>query len=100
MFNVRGVNVFPTAVRAVVDAHPELLSGQFRIVLAGPGPYDRIVLRAEASATLADDAHAAAAAVVEQAIRRQLGASAAIEMLRFGSIARTDHKTSWIERVP
>ena len=49
MFNVRGVNVFPTAVRAVVAGLPELLSGHLRIDLRGPGPYDRIELRAEAA---------------------------------------------------
>ena len=52
MFNVRGVNVFPTAVRAVVAGLPELLSGHLRIDLRGPGPYDRIELRAEAAEAL------------------------------------------------
>jgi phenylacetate-CoA ligase len=38
MFNVRGVNVFPAAVQRVVAEAGDLASGQFRIVLAGPGP--------------------------------------------------------------
>ena len=43
MFNVRGVNVFPTAVQQGGRRRPpDLASGQFRIVLAGPEPYDRI----------------------------------------------------------
>jgi phenylacetate-CoA ligase len=49
MFNVRGVNVFPTAVQRVVAEAADLVSGQFRIVLAGPEPYDRIPVRAEAA---------------------------------------------------
>ncbi len=57
MFNVRGVNVFPTAVRAVVAGLPELLSGHLRIDLRGPGPYDRIELRAEAADGLPDGTH-------------------------------------------
>ena len=38
MFNVRGVNVFPTAVQRGVAEPPDIASGQFRIVLDGPGP--------------------------------------------------------------
>src|SRR5690606_9543178 len=52
MFNVRGINVFPTAIQKVVVDHPHLASGHFRIRLTGPGPYDRIELRIEASAEL------------------------------------------------
>ena len=37
MVVVRGVNVFPTSVAALVTADPSL-SGEYRIVLPGPGP--------------------------------------------------------------
>jgi phenylacetate-CoA ligase len=100
MFNVRGVNVFPSAVRRVVDAHPALASGQLRIVLRGAGPYDRIELRAEAAAALPADAFAPAAAELADAIRAAIRASAAVELVPYGSLPRTAMKTSWVERVP
>ncbi len=99
MFNVRGVNVFPSAVRRVIDAHPALASGMLRIVLRGPGPYDRIEVRAEAAETLPAAGFADAGATLAGAIRSALGASAAVEVVPFGSIPRTDGKTSWVERV-
>jgi phenylacetate-CoA ligase len=100
MFNVRGVNVFPTAVRAVVAAHPRLATGELRIELHGGGPYDRIVLRVEAARGLDPSAHGRAAATLTEAIKRSIGASAAVTVVPYGAIERTAHKTSWIERYP
>ena len=98
MFNVRGVNVFPTAVQQGVLSRPDLASGQFRIVLAGPGPWDRIVVRAEAAPGLGASAFAAAASELEAAIRRHAGASAEVTLLPADSLPRTDGKTTLIER--
>ncbi len=100
MFNVRGINVFPGAVRQAVEARPDLCSGQFRIVLRGPGPYDRIEIRAEAPETLRPDQWQAAAAQLAEQVRSQVGASASISMIAFESLPRTAGKTSWIERAP
>jgi phenylacetate-CoA ligase len=99
MFNVRGVNVFPGAVRRVVDEHPAIASGQLRVVLRGAGPYDRIELRAEAAAALPAERYAPAAETLADAIKRTIGASAAVELVPFGSLPRTAMKTSWVERV-
>ena len=63
MFNVRGVNVFPSAVRAVIADQPALCSGHFRIRLAGPGPYDRIELTVEAATALPSALDEAARAI-------------------------------------
>lgn len=99
MFNVRGVNVFPSAVQQGVLSRPDLASGQFRIVLAGPGPWDRITVRAEAAPGLPPTAFAAAARELEAAIRRHAGASAAVTLLPADSLPRTDGKTALIERI-
>ncbi len=98
MFNVRGVNVFPTAIHKVIVEHPDIASGHFRIVLAGPGPYERIRLRVEAAADLPRERWDGAARALENAIRGAIGASAAIEMLAFETLPRTEGKTSIIER--
>jgi phenylacetate-CoA ligase len=99
MFNVRGINVFPTAVRAVVESKPWLYSGHFRIVLRGPGPYDRIEVLAEAAKDLPEANWEIAASQLEAAIRGQVGASAIVQMLAFEHFPRTDGKTQVVERV-
>lgn len=99
MFNVRGVNVFPTAIAGVIAESTDLSSGHYRIVLEGPGPYDRIKLRVEASKSLAPGAWDGAARELEKRSREKLGASAEVEMVGFSTMTRTDGKTSLIERV-
>jgi phenylacetate-CoA ligase len=100
MFNVRGINVFPSAVRVAVESLPGLASGQFRIALRGPGPYDRIEIVAEAAAGLAEWQWEAAALELEAAVRRQVGASAVVRVVPFEHFPRTAGKTRWVEKVP
>jgi phenylacetate-CoA ligase len=98
MFNVRGVNVFPTAVQRVIAEAGELASGQFRIVLAGPGPYDRIALRVEAAPGVPRERWPGAAAELERRIRVAIGATALVTMLPFEALPRTEGKTRLVER--
>ncbi len=98
MFNVRGINVFPSAVRAALAAQPGLTSGHFRIRLDGPGPYDRIEVLAEAADTLAPTDYAQAAQGLEKAIQHTVGASAVVQMLPFAHFPRTAEKTRLIDR--
>ncbi len=97
MFNVRGVNVFPGAVRVIVESLP-VASGHFRIHLAGPGPYDRIDLRLEAGLDVPPEAFPAVAAETAEAVRRRIGASAAVTVLPHGALGRTAGKTSLVVR--
>jgi phenylacetate-CoA ligase len=99
MFNVRGINVFPTAVRVAVEAMPEISSGQFRIVLRGDGPYDRIEVRAEAAEHLPEDQWVQAGKALQLSIQARIGAGAVVEILPFGALPRTDGKTQWVERI-
>ncbi|WP_370200669.1 phenylacetate--CoA ligase family protein, partial [Roseibium sp.] len=99
MFNVRGVNVFPSAIQQVLASSPSLSSGHFRIVLEGPGPYDRVKIKAEASNELAADDWDGVARKLENKVREVVGASAEIELVAFEALPRTDGKTSLIERV-
>lgn len=98
MFNVRGVNVFPTAIQHVIAGMPELTSGHFRIVLRGPGPYNRVDLNVEAAERLAPAHWPAAAARLAGEIKAAIGASAEVTILAFEALGRTDGKTSLIER--
>ncbi len=98
MFNVRGINIFPSSLQSIVMSFPELFSGQFRIVQRGKGPWDHIELRIEASHSLDLDQYSNAQKTLELAIKNRIGATARIELLHCGSLPRTAEKTSLIEK--
>jgi len=100
MFNVRGINVFPSAVRVAVESLPQLSSGMFRIVLKGDGPYDRIVMNVEAADGLPTDGWPGAAAQIEAAVHARVGSTAVVTMVPFEHFPRTEGKTRWIDKEP
>lgn len=99
MFNVRGINVFPSAVRAGIESQPALCSGQFRIMLHGDGPYDRVDVQAEATRELGPENWVDAAKALEKAVRDRIGATAVVQMVPFMHFPRTDGKTQWVQKV-
>ncbi|VVN65650.1 phenylacetate--CoA ligase family protein [Pseudomonas fluorescens] len=98
MFNVRGINVFPSSVQKAIFSRPDLASGQFRIVLEGSGPWDRIRVKAEAAAGVGEESWEYARKSLEDAIRTFAGATAEVTILPIDSLPRTDGKTALIER--
>jgi phenylacetate-CoA ligase len=95
MIVIRGLNVFPTQIAAVLNGF-EALSGEYRVVLAGQGPYDRLPLEAE-TATSAAPAPGLADAVTA-GIKRALGVTARVTLLAFGTLPRTEGKTRRVFR--
>lgn len=95
MVVVRGLNLFPTMVAAVLGELPEL-SGDYRIPLAGPPPYDRLPLHVERARGVPDTP--ALAARVAAAIKGKLGASADVTVLPPGSFPVTEGKTKRVIR--
>jgi len=95
MVVVRGLNVFPTMVSAVLSGFVEL-SGEYRILLPGPAPYDRLPVRAELAA--AGPAREGLAQEVEAAIKRGIGATAAVTLVPANSLPRTEGKTRRVIR--
>jgi phenylacetate-CoA ligase len=94
MVVVRGLNLFPTMVAAVLGRFPEL-SGDYRIVL-GPPPHDRLPLRVERRAGAPDDP--ALGPRIAAALKRDLGATATVEVLPPGSFPVTEGKTARVIR--
>lgn len=95
MVVVRGLNVFPTAVAAVVNGFEEL-SGEYRIVLPHGGPYDRLPIEVE----LADgkEASPSLADTVERTFKSTIGATADVTFLPPHSLPRTEGKTRRVIR--
>ena len=94
MVVVRGINVFPTMVAAVVGKFSEL-SGEYRIVLSGPGPYHALPIKVE----LARDAVGSDLAErLATEIKKSLGVTALIEVVPLYSLPRTAGKTKRVIR--
>lgn len=95
MVVVRGLNLFPTMVSAVISQFGEL-SGEYRIELDTPPPHDYLPVTVE----LADSANpdirqntGPLATRIEQSIKEKLGARAVITVKPAGSFPRTEGKT-------
>jgi len=95
MVVVRGLNLFPTMVAAVVNGFEEL-SGDYRIVLAHPPPYDVLPIHVELAAGHGETGGLASR--VEAAIKTSLGATAAVTFLVHGSFPTTEGKTVRVVR--
>ncbi|MEX2648521.1 MAG: AMP-binding protein [Alphaproteobacteria bacterium] len=97
MIVVRGINVFPSAVAIVLNGFPEL-SGEFRIVLEGRGPLDRLPIEAELATGRIGPPRLADA--IAAAIRERTGASAAVTLVPPASLPRTEGKAKRVVREP
>ncbi|MDH3229447.1 MAG: phenylacetate--CoA ligase family protein [Alphaproteobacteria bacterium] len=95
MVVVRGLNLFPAMVSAVLSGIAEL-SGEYRIRLTGRGPYDRLPVEAELAAD--GPPRDGLAAEVEAAIKRDTGAAASVALLPANSLPRTEGKTRRVIR--
>jgi phenylacetate-CoA ligase len=95
MVVVRGLNLFPTMVAAVINEFKEL-SGDYRVVLEQPPPYDFLPVQVELAKGQASGN--AIGPFVEQAIKLKLGASARVTVLPEGSFPVTEGKTTRVVR--
>ncbi|MGE0846136.1 MAG: phenylacetate--CoA ligase family protein [Flavobacteriaceae bacterium] len=94
MVVVRGLNMFPAMVGGIVSSFAGL-SGEYRIVLAGPPPYDALPVEAE----LAEGADPEGLAeAVEARFKKTLGATAKVRLLPPGSLPRSEGKTRRVVR--
>ncbi|MEC7762642.1 MAG: phenylacetate--CoA ligase family protein [Pseudomonadota bacterium] len=95
MVVVRGLNLFPTQVAAVLSRMPEL-TGDYRIVLDSPPPHDHLPLQVERAEGVphSDELSAQVAGQIKSA----LGATAVVTLLPSGSFPVTDGKTKRVIR--
>ena len=98
MLIVRGVNVWPSAVKDVVTAFRPEVSGEVLISVDGPGPIVDPPLRIRVETdSCAGDAESLAARI-EQALRAKLIVSAKIELVPRGVLPRTQMKAKLVDR--
>ena len=95
MVVVRGLNIFPTMVAAVINEFPEL-SGDYRIVLSERPPYD--VLPVQVELKKGRSATQELAEKVGRALKSKLGATATVTVLPAASFPVTEGKTKRVVR--
>ncbi len=95
MVVVRGLNLFPTMVAAVVGRFAEL-SGDYRIVLDGGPPYAFLPVQVELAR--GQGAAEGLEARIEEAIKHDLGATAKVVVLPENSFPVTEGKTKRVVR--
>jgi phenylacetate-CoA ligase len=85
MFKVRGVQVYPAQVDVALSGLP-WLGSEYQVVLRRVGGREHLLVRVESSAPDRQDD-------VADALRRALGVRPDVEIVRPGSLPRTDRKT-------
>jgi len=99
MVVVRGLNIFPSMVAAVINGFPQL-SGNYRIPLNTRPPYDYLPLAVEMAVDVGGDVAGdrGLAEVVERSIKKTLGATARVVLQPAGSFELTEGKTRRVLR--
>lgn len=94
MFTVRGENVYPSEIDAVLNATPGY-GGEHRIIITREGIMDELAVRVEAEADIWRGGEAQVAAFrreVAASLQKLLGLRAVVEIVPQHSIERTDFK--------
>ncbi len=102
MLIVKGVNVYPAAIRNVVVGFAPRTTGQMRILLDRPGHLVKPPLRltVEHGERIDGAALGALKTAVEQMMHEKLKVRPEIELVPAGTLERTSHKTKLIEVRP
>jgi phenylacetate-CoA ligase len=98
MFIVKGVNIFPLSIQAVLLKLAPRLTGEFRVVIDRPPPIDYPVpLTVEVSRDLPAPRHDELSRDVVERLRNELNFTAAVTLVESGTIA-TEGKTRRVVR--
>ncbi|MGH2871193.1 MAG: phenylacetate--CoA ligase family protein [Solirubrobacteraceae bacterium] len=98
MLIVRGVNVFPAAIREAVSAFVPDVSGHILVRPRAPGVKQDPPLPVAVELGRERDADASLAEAIRARLREMLIVQTRVELVPWGSIARSEYKSSLIER--
>lgn len=100
MIKVKGVNVFPAAVKGVVQSFAPKTTGEFRIVLPHSGPSfgENLTLKVEHGEQVKESDLPAIADKLRSVIREKLVFTPKIEWLPAGTLERSQYKVEYFEK--
>ena len=98
MLIVRGVNVFPSAVREVVSAFAPGVSGHIVLKPPAPGVKQEPPLPVAVELARGREADAALADAIRERLRSMLVVDTRVELVPWGSLRRSEYKSTLVER--
>ena len=98
MLIVRGVNVFPAAVREVVSTFAPDVSGYILVRPAAPGVKQDPPLPVSVELASGAAAGSALAEAIRERLRDTLVVQTRIDLVPWGSLQRSDYKSKLVER--
>jgi phenylacetate-CoA ligase len=98
MLIVRGVNVFPSAVREVVSAFAPDVSGHILVKPAAPGVKQEPPLPVSVELARGAAPDTALADAIRERLRSVLVIQTRVELVPWGSLARSEYKSKLVER--
>jgi phenylacetate-CoA ligase len=98
MLIVRGVNVFPSAVREVVSAFAPDVSGHILIRPGAPGVKQEPPLPVSVELARGREADASLAEAIRDRLRSVLVVQARVDLVPWGSLRRSEYKSKLVER--
>ena len=98
MLIVRGVNVFPAAIREVVTGLAPRVSGQILVRPQAPGVKQRPPLPVSVELARGAEADSALADAIRDRLRSVLVVDTRVELVPWGSLQRSDYKSKLVER--
>jgi phenylacetate-CoA ligase len=101
MIKVKGVNVFPAAVKGIIQDFAPVTTGEMRIVLPHPGPSfgENITIKVEAGQELQPDDREAMATKIRSTIREKLVFTPRIEWVPADTFERSQYKVEYFEKI-
>jgi phenylacetate-CoA ligase len=98
MLIVRGVNVFPSAVRDVVSAFVPLVSGHILVKPRGPAVKQEPPLQVSVELARGAVADAALSDAIRERLRDVLVVQTRVDLVPWGSLQRSEYKSRLLER--
>jgi phenylacetate-CoA ligase len=98
MLIVRGVNVFPSAVREVVSAFAPEVSGHVLVMPQEPGVKQQPPLPVSVELARGRAMDAALAEAIREKLRDVLVVQTRVELVPWGTLQRSEYKTKLVER--
>jgi phenylacetate-CoA ligase len=98
MLIVRGVNVFPSAVREIVGGFAPAVSGHVLVRPRAPGVKQEPPLPVSVELARGVELDPLLAQAIHEKIRAVLVVQAEVELVRWGSLQRSDYKSRLVER--
>ena len=100
MIKVKGVNVFPAAVKEVISSFTPQTTGEMRIVLYEPGPAigTNLEIKIEYGEEIKENEIKGLAEKIRAAVKNKLVFTPVIKMIPPGTLERSQYKIKYFER--